>query len=178
MRNRSSKESDPESQRLLSSSSSEEKKKSSTSSQKRKSRIEPFKCSPNLSLWDFLNPIKFFLLSLDVFLILVTFKWLSIFRTRSPKVVLKVPTSLSSSSNSLFNPPTLTHTNTHTERCNVESHESKTLQIECRTGEQVLRMFHGVRSGSSCLQRVLVETVYGNKKVSGYEAVEIGAISS
>ena len=123
MRNRSSKESDPESQRLLSSSSSEEKKKSSTSSQKRKSRIEPFKCSPNLSLWDFLNPIKFFLLSLDVFLILVTFKWLSIFRTRSPKVVLKVPTSLSSSLQ-----PSLQHF-----KCNTNTHSNTYRKMQCRT---------------------------------------------
>ena len=174
MRNRSSKESDPESQRLLSTSSSSSVEKKKSSSQKRKSRIEPFKCSPNLSLWDFLNPIKFFLLSLDIFLILVTFKWLSIFRTRSPKVVLKVHSS--SLSPTLF--PALTHTNTHTERCNVEPHESKTLQVLFWTREQVFRMFHGVRSGSSSVQCVLVETVYGNKNVSGYEAVEIGALSS
>ena len=83
---------------------------------------------------------------------------------------LLLSNSLTSNSN--------TYTQTHTERCNVESHESKTLQIEYRTREQVLRMFHGVRSGSSCVQRVLVETVHGNEKVSGYEAVEIGAISS
>ena len=85
MRNRSSKESDPESARLL---PQEDDKKSSVV--QRKTRVEPFKCSPNLSIWDFLNPFKAFLITVDVFLILVTFKWLSVFKTRSPKVVLKV----------------------------------------------------------------------------------------
>ncbi|MDC3321335.1 hypothetical protein OAV88_01920 [bacterium] len=73
MRNRSTKDADPESARLLPKEDDDDRSKKSRETTRRAARIEPFKCSPNLTFWDFVNPIKLALIAVDVFLIMVRY---------------------------------------------------------------------------------------------------------